>query len=1019
MSDALELSEDLKSLLSALAESPSWPLDAPAPRIAPGDRIGRYRLEGVIGHGGFGVVFSAHDEELDRRVAVKVTRGEPTPEVLARFRREAQLAARLNHPNLVTLHDFGTISGLPYLILELLDGETLQERLTRGPLDPGGALAMIADVLSALVHAHAAGIAHLDLKPSNVFLTSDGRVKVLDFGLAQLRGGPVELRRAGTPAYMAPEQWRATPAGPSADVFSAGVMLFAMVAGALPFRSDDHGAEVMSDAPAPPLPLGDQRLSTIVARALEKNPARRFSGAGEMLAAVTALTRPRIRRARLLLGVGLTVGLLLTLGLLTLRARRAAVDDARAAAYASGEAQAIEAQLRYARLQPLHDLGPEEAAARSRLSALTVEVNRLGDVGEGAAELALGRGLLALGDLTAARDHLETAWRRGYRTSEVNAALGHTLLALYADRMSVALHTMDSERRAQLIEKLGHELRDPALEYLRASNERSPFVQAQIALYEAHYEDARRHAHDALAREPGLYEADALIGDAHVSEALLAEERGDWQSELDQLARAGEGYQAAIAIARSDPALYVADSHRWSMEQLALVSRGDDAVAAFNRSKEECARALVARPADAHATAQCAASYNQRAQEMSQKGQDGRSLIDDGMILVERARRAHLNDAPLALAAGTLAMTRAYIDDTHGVDPRPSFDASDRAFREATRLDPDGEAGERAARTAIGRAEYESTHGIDPTATVEHALGQLRHQTVTNLTTTGRLLTARSSWEIAHGRDPLQSLVQALPAFAQARVRRPNDLIAADEEGATWAARAEWQRENGQDPRPSIDRSIACSEDVLRIDPKDLDGHGNLGIELIERAEAERRYAGDPTPLLARARKSLDHALAIDPENVSVLQNLGLVGERQARELADHGHDPTADLQAARRSLAHAQTIKRDDLTVLPVMCDLDRAAARWDLHLGRSPAAAFARARVSCEGALALDHDSSPLGLQSAELAADVAGWKRHAGLDPSADQARGLRLVRAVLARRPAWNEARALEASLLPAH
>ena len=238
-----------------------------------------------------------------------------------------------------------------------------------------------------------------------------------------------------------------------------------------------------------------------------------------------------------------------------------------------------------------------------------------------------------------------------------------------------------------------------------------------------------------------------------------------------------------------------------------------------------------------------------------------------------------------------------------------------------------------------------------------HALGQLRHQTVTNLTTTGRLLTARSSWEIAHGRDPLQSLEQAIQAFAQARVRRPNDLIAADEEGATWAARAEWQRENGQDPRPSIDRAIACSEDVLRIDPKDLDGHGNPGIELIERAEAERRYAGDPTPLLARARKSLDHALAIDPENVSVLQNLA-GGERKARELADHGHDPTADLQAARRSLAHAQTIKRDDLTVLPVMCDLDRAAARWDLHLGRSPAAAFARARVSCEGALALDHD-------------------------------------------------------------
>src|SRR5262249_11246398 len=161
-------------------------------------------------------------------------------------------AARLNHPNIVTLFDFGVFEGAPYLILELLEGETLQQRLARGPIAPSEATQILVEMARALVHAHGAGVIHRDLKPSNVFLTRGGTVQVRDPGLARLRAAvetmrssmlpqaadgrsPHTMRGAGTPAYMAPEQWRGEPGDARTDIFSAGVTLYQMLTGALPF----------------------------------------------------------------------------------------------------------------------------------------------------------------------------------------------------------------------------------------------------------------------------------------------------------------------------------------------------------------------------------------------------------------------------------------------------------------------------------------------------------------------------------------------------------------------------------------------------------------------------------------------------------------------------------------------------------------------------------------------------------------------------------------------------------------
>jgi len=279
--DVPDVSAQLSALLAQLAKTPEAEVDVSAgwtPGLRPGDQVGRFQLQRELGRGGFGVVYEALDRDLGRAVAFKAIR--PGSRIVGRdvewLRREAEAVARLNHPNIVTLHDFGRGPTGPYLIFELLRGETLGERLRAGPLPIRDAVRVAVDVARELAHAHRAGVVHRDLKPANIFLGEDGTVKVLDFGLAYLfgRGGPAS---AGTPAYMAPEQWRSEPGDERTDLFSLGAVLHQMISGAVPYRVSRERSEALDPGPPPRLDKASApaALRRLVARLLEKDPAGR------------------------------------------------------------------------------------------------------------------------------------------------------------------------------------------------------------------------------------------------------------------------------------------------------------------------------------------------------------------------------------------------------------------------------------------------------------------------------------------------------------------------------------------------------------------------------------------------------------------------------------------------------------------------------------------------------------------------------------------------------------------------
>jgi eukaryotic-like serine/threonine-protein kinase len=283
--------------------------------LKPGDAFERYTIEALIGQGGMGCVYRAHDPRLGRRVALKVINdGSAHADANARLVREARAAAALDHPNAVAIFDVGALDGAPYIVMELVEGRTLRNADGDATAPIPARIAQLGGVARALAGAHKRGLIHRDIKPENVMVRDDGEVKVLDFGIARRTGGSVDPRgpthtpalptltvegvKLGTPVYMAPEQIRGDELDGRTDQFAWGVLAYELLAGRLPWRGAADALAVMASvltdtADSAPLAVAgvSPAIVAVVLRALEKRPEDRFASMDDLLRALDAAGR--------------------------------------------------------------------------------------------------------------------------------------------------------------------------------------------------------------------------------------------------------------------------------------------------------------------------------------------------------------------------------------------------------------------------------------------------------------------------------------------------------------------------------------------------------------------------------------------------------------------------------------------------------------------------------------------------------------------------------------------------------
>ena len=859
--DAADLEEGLtrEAPLTPPSQPPSSP-SSPAGSSRQGgifqarslERWSRFEALELLGEGGMGRIFRATDPRLRRVVALKLLRRGDSGQ-LQRFIQEAQLQARVDHPNVCRVHEVGEWRGQPYIAMQFIRGETLQKAAPALSLE--ALLRLMVEVCEGVHAAHRVGLVHRDLKPANLMVErlDDGstRACVLDFGLARgaEEGGLTETGRVmGTVAYMSPEQARGQTAllDRRSDVYSLGATLYALIAGAPPFDGEGFAcmAHIVKDDPAPlrrRVPTLPPDLDTVVLTCLQKDPRHRYATAralgedlqrildGEPIQARAATAAERLlhwaRKRKALVGATAAVTLsCLLFGGVALRERLRARTQAAYAQRFAQAAERIEALARYLRLSPPHDLGPGLQDLERRVALLTTEVQAERSLAAAPGEYALGRARLALGQPGLAQGHLERARALGFDAPELRSALGRALLEQHQRALDEAWRIGPEDARKEAVARL--QARAAAhIEPLLTSGATASliplaYLEGQAAWASSRWEEAVAKAAAAQAQAPWFYEARLLEAQARLSWAMS--QSGMARSEL--LAQAFQSIQGVVAAAPCDlRALELA-------ARIGVMRYGIFEVPAGEREAlRDALGAMVAR-------------------FRILEPQGRQATVLEATVLTADAVRAEVSGR-----SGAVELRRALAMLTPLVEvPQPSFEVLEAAMRAECY----------AAKTPVLG---------DPIAWLDRGLAHGRQAFDLNPGQSGLAseVVRISVWRLAEGslrgQPPWPVFESALQLALRARDREPGAQTLLESLGYLWGERAEYERTHGLDPRPSLDHSMAAFGEALRRGPSFRSHYGIANAALMRGQWESDRHLPGALQSLEQAEQSYREAAKLAP----------------------------------------------------------------------------------------------------------------------------------------------------------
>jgi len=910
----------------------------------------RFEVLKRLGQGAMGLVYKAHDHKLNRTVAIKLPHA-VYPESAMRFVNEAQAQGRISHANVCRVLDAGDAGGRPYIVLDFVDGEPLQQAAAQMSLDEK--LAVLRDAAMGIHEAHRHGIIHRDIKPSNVMVKrEDGRWVpiVTDFGLAHVAtAGPALTRtgqRLGTAAYMSPEQARGDTdtIDRRSDVYGLGATMYELLTRRPPFTAgsaDAILAQVLHDDPPAPrslVPGLPRDVEIITLTCLHKDPALRYGSARELADDITryldgepivARRESRLhrtwrfaRRYRALVALGsVSLAALLTLGVLwgrewlASRAERAkAGARAQLAARLAVQTQEVKQLLHDVYRLPLQDTRPGLAIARAEIRVIAETQHDLGALGDGLIHEAIGHGHLALHEWeTAAAELARVDAAVVGNAAMLHADRGRALGELYHRALEEARRSGDRSWLLQRKRELEEQYLTPALAELTASRgagESETYLEALIALYRGSFAEAERGALAAASVAPWLVEARKLAGDAAYGGAMAAFDQGDYAAALPAMVRAEQTYSSASDDARSDASVYEA----WALTLL------------------------------------------QHAEIDVRLGGTPRELLQRARDIIDRALHANPDSTSAHIAKSWILM-RWYRTPSsfHPEEAEPLLEALDEAAERATRLAPD----DALAWDALGNA---------------------------------RVL--RGIYDSNHKRPGAPWLRRGIEALGRALSIRPNDPWANNDLGIAHRWLGALKAKDGGDPMPEYRVAQRSYEYAAKIDPRYLYACSNQ-VELSTLiAEYDEAQGSDPAGAAESASKVGERCLRIDRNFFKVLVTMARAELAIVAYQLRTGTDPRASLDVARSLLDRSQPPSIENWYQRLVASRLE---AEFWLHRDDREARAQTHKAIH-EGHVAADN-LGPIGLKSASILADTAR----------------LELVEAALAAREATDPRRSLNDAL----
>ena len=800
---------------------------------------GKYRLISIIGSGGMGKIYRAYDPNLSRYVAIKVLRVED-PVIARRFLREARAQAKVNHKNICKVYEAGELRGKPYIVMQLIEGKTLEEIKDEMPLE--ARVHVIKDVAEALHKAHTLGLIHRDIKPSNIMVerTEEGEWKpyIVDFGLVKEKEVPsstITRTILGTPYYMSPEQARGRNKilDRRTDVYSLGATLYFILTGKPPFDGPmiDVIRKVVEEEPIPIRKLNPsvpKDLETIVMKCLEKDPQLRYSSAkalaeelkrflnGEPIEAKRKSLFYTIRKKILKYK---TIAIIITFSIvasgifmgMAIKEKARQKTITRFAREYDEEIKYTENLLWYAYTKPIHDIRTEKTLIEDRLKLLEKLILERDSAGYGPGFYALGRGYMNLEKYHTAKKYLELAWNKyGYRGSEIRYAIGLTLTKLYLRELLRANRISDRNLRERIKKKLKKKYLRVALSHIKILGSKSPYpreyAMGVISFLKKNYISALKHMERASKKFPWLYDAQKFQGDIYTSIGDDEKNKGRIEEALNLYKKAEEIYKKLIEESESYPAAYIGLCQLYEkIGDLLFFYFGEIPTNQLESAQKTCNKAIMIDPSDPEAYLNLSQIFLNRANYLLLGGKSPHDALKKSITFAKRALEINPDNFIAYIRIADAYLIMGAHERARGIDPMNSLSRAITYYRIALRLNPsDAKTLESMATAYWNMGSFFIRTGKDPTHAYDQGIKCLKkileihgdlHSIYNQL---GNIYIDRCFYESKIGVNPFPSIEKAIRYYGKALNLMPGHSLINSNMGYAYLVKAKFLKERGR-----------------------------------------------------------------------------------------------------------------------------------------------------------------------------------------------------------------------------